>query len=146
MKPQSRQPFLRVSIPCKRVGRSLLECICVSQGLEADADLGRESNVTFLYTLVPGTSASFGLNVARLARLPRELLAVAVTKARDIEVALSTPLKAPSGAVSVDTEMDGHDLGNGMTDRRRQARRVLQAAGAGQAAALRGLHEDAMYT
>ncbi len=42
--------------------------------------------LTFLYRLVPGpASRSYGLNVARMARLPSSLLRVAVERARMME-------------------------------------------------------------
>lgn len=60
--------------------------LCQPQGADAEADsYHKESNVTFLYRLVPGTSASFGLNVARLAGLPQPVLALAFAKAREME-------------------------------------------------------------
>lgn len=44
------------------------------------------SSIVFLYKLVPGIATrSYGLNVAKLARLPEEVLTLANTKAHDAE-------------------------------------------------------------
>ncbi len=45
--------------------------------------------ITFLYQLTSGSSPrSFGINVARLARLPKEILDLAASKSQDFEVSL----------------------------------------------------------
>ena len=52
------------------------------------APAGREAAVTFLYRLVPGVAvSSFGLNVARMAGLPPQVLARAAAKAEEAEAA-----------------------------------------------------------
>merc|ERR1712070_298612 len=56
--------------------------------VEADGD---EQKVTFLYTLAEGPSPkSYGLNVARLAQLPRSAIETARQKSEDFEAALET--------------------------------------------------------
>ncbi|GAA6022808.1 hypothetical protein JCM11491_006414 [Sporobolomyces phaffii] len=53
---------------------------------DPSASSSRESDITFLYKLVPGlASASHGLNVARMAGLPDAVLRVAKTKRDELE-------------------------------------------------------------
>ena len=71
---------------------------CLVQGSETAPDsntatgaLGKkktdeEEEVTFLYRLCSGSSPrSYGINVARLARLPSEVIALALKQSRDFE-------------------------------------------------------------
>ena len=54
---------------------------------------GNESSaaVTFLYRLVQGVAQrSYGLNVARLAGIPRDILEKATTKSRDLEIEVTS--------------------------------------------------------
>ena len=52
---------------------------------------GDEQKVTFLYTLAEGPSPkSYGLNVARLAQLPRSAIEIARQKSHAFEAALET--------------------------------------------------------
>ncbi|CAM9356008.1 unnamed protein product, partial [Discosporangium mesarthrocarpum] len=51
---------------------------------------GEEQRVTFLYKLAPGPCPkSFGINVARLARLPQAVITAAQHKSHEFEIALS---------------------------------------------------------
>lgn len=54
---------------------------------EGDGDRADEDEeITFLYDLAPGVAhRSYGLNVARLARIPRKVLEVAAKKSRELE-------------------------------------------------------------
>nr|KAG5696312.1 hypothetical protein BaRGS_027922 [Batillaria attramentaria] len=53
-------------------------------------DDGNEEFLTFLYQLTPGAAAkSYGLNVARLAQIPREVLRVAATMSHQLEEKIS---------------------------------------------------------
>jgi DNA mismatch repair protein MSH6 len=64
-----------------------MEC-AVGNG-EDTSDLG-DSNITFLYTLGPGACPkSFGINVARLAGLPEEVLRNAKRISADFELEMS---------------------------------------------------------
>jgi DNA mismatch repair protein MSH3 len=57
--------------------------------LEKDTDLGKE--ITFLYTLVRGVAhRSYGLNVARLANIPDEILKTAAKKSAELEKRLDS--------------------------------------------------------
>ncbi|EAA34638.1 DNA mismatch repair protein msh-3 [Neurospora crassa] len=52
----------------------------------AGADKDEEEEITFLYDLAPGVAhRSYGLNVARLARIPRKVLEVAARKSSELE-------------------------------------------------------------
>lgn len=47
--------------------------------------------VTFLYRLVEGVAQrSYGLNVARLAGIPRDILEVATAKSRELEIEITS--------------------------------------------------------
>ena len=47
---------------------------------------GEEQEITFLYQIAPGTAhRSYGLNVARLARVPKPVLDLAAVKSREME-------------------------------------------------------------
>lgn len=49
-------------------------------------DTGDEEVLTFLYQLIPGAAGkSYGLNVARLAHIPRSILDVAATMSHQLE-------------------------------------------------------------
>ncbi len=49
-------------------------------------DGSSSSNIVFLYKLTPGIAArSYGLNVARLARLPENVIGAAEEKAREAQ-------------------------------------------------------------
>lgn len=54
---------------------------------EGDGDgADEDEEITFLYDLAPGVAhRSYGLNVARLARIPRKVLEVAARKSRELE-------------------------------------------------------------
>lgn len=59
--------------------------------LVEDGDENSNSNITFLYTLGEGVCPkSFGINVARLAGLPEEVLKIAEQKSRAFEDELSS--------------------------------------------------------
>jgi DNA mismatch repair protein MSH6 len=69
--------------PSVRLGH--MECIVEGEGIDSldDENLGKsnDGNITFLYTLGVGTCPkSFGINVARLAAIPSEIL----SKAREV--------------------------------------------------------------
>ncbi|KAK3950378.1 DNA mismatch repair protein msh-3 [Pseudoneurospora amorphoporcata] len=50
------------------------------------ADEDEDEEITFLYDLAPGVAhRSYGLNVARLARIPKKVLEVAAKKSRELE-------------------------------------------------------------
>ncbi|KAK1783640.1 DNA mismatch repair protein Msh3 [Copromyces sp. CBS 386.78] len=52
----------------------------------ADEDEDEDEEITFLYDLAPGVAhRSYGLNVARLARIPKKVLEVAAKKSRELE-------------------------------------------------------------
>jgi len=115
-----------------------------------------QAAVTFLYTLVPGISGSFGLNVARLAGLPTPLLTVAIAKAREIESSLQLGALSRADLPVADAEGgSGEEEGGGgrsnevavacRDERARCVREVLEAAHANQAGQVRRLHGDAMY-
>lgn len=54
--------------------------------VEDESDDGADSSITFLYTLGPGTCPkSFGINVARLASLPAEVLSNAKKVSEEFE-------------------------------------------------------------
>jgi DNA mismatch repair ATPase MutS len=58
----------------------------------ADQDLGDEDEeVVFLYKLEPGpTESSFGLNVAKMAGLPNDILQMATKLAKQFEQTMTT--------------------------------------------------------
>ena len=60
-----------------------------SSGDEMEVESGEndaDEEITFLYTLAPGVShRSYGLNVARLARVPKPVLHTAAMKSRELE-------------------------------------------------------------
>ncbi len=67
-------------VDCRLVGLGHMACV-VGEG---------EDDITFLYRLAPGSSPrSFGINVARLARLPPEILALAAAKSSAFEDSIS---------------------------------------------------------
>lgn len=67
--------------PSVRLGH--MECY-VEGGVAGDST--KEHNITFLYTLGEGACpASFGINVAKLAGLPDEVLSNAKTKSTEFE-------------------------------------------------------------
>jgi DNA mismatch repair protein MSH3 len=52
----------------------------------AGDDVSDEQEITFLYQIAPGTAhRSYGLNVARLARVPKPVLDLAAVKSRELE-------------------------------------------------------------
>ena len=54
-------------------------------------EVGAVPSVTFLYHLVDGAAArSYGLNVARLAGIPSEILNLAAEKSRELENVIMT--------------------------------------------------------
>lgn len=58
-------------------------------GYLEDKSQGDHHAITFLYKIVKGISSrSYGLNVARLAEVPAEVIAVAATKAAELEHAV----------------------------------------------------------
>ena len=53
---------------------------------DTDNDANADEEITFLYEVQPGVAhRSYGLNVARLARIPRPVLDVAARKSRELE-------------------------------------------------------------
>ncbi|KAK1998647.1 muts domain V [Colletotrichum falcatum] len=55
-------------------------------GDAADEDAGADDEITFLYEVGEGVAhRSYGLNVARLARIPRKVIEVAAQKSREME-------------------------------------------------------------
>ncbi|KAL2200056.1 muts domain V-domain-containing protein [Corynascus similis CBS 632.67] len=57
-----------------------------NQGGNQDADEDGDEEITFLYEVADGVAhRSYGLNVARLARIPRRVLDVAARKSREME-------------------------------------------------------------
>lgn len=78
-------------------------------GIDAGPDADEE--ITFLYEVVEGVAhRSYGLNVARLARIPRKVLEVAAKKSRDLEDEIK--MRRLRGAVCVMSEVlsgDGND-------------------------------------
>lgn len=53
---------------------------------EEDSSLDGDEDITFLYEVAEGVAhRSYGLNVARLARIPRKVLEVAARKSRELE-------------------------------------------------------------
>lgn len=53
---------------------------------ETDEEAGNLAALTFLYQLVKGAAShSYGLNVARMADLPREILELASQKSKELE-------------------------------------------------------------
>ncbi|EGO51412.1 hypothetical protein NEUTE1DRAFT_88806 [Neurospora tetrasperma FGSC 2508] len=63
-----------------------VECVHMRFAKGAGADKDEDEEITFLYDLAPGVAhRSYGLNVARLARIPRKVLEVAARKSRELE-------------------------------------------------------------
>lgn len=61
-----------------------------SSSMTDDVDIENHPPITFLYTLTEGSSPkSFGINVARLACLPREVLQLASMKSQQFEASLT---------------------------------------------------------
>jgi DNA mismatch repair protein MSH6 len=59
---------------------------CLVDEAEDGKEIGSDSNITFLYTLGPGSCPkSFGINVAKLAGLPEEVLANAKRVSAEFE-------------------------------------------------------------
>ncbi|KAI1502425.1 DNA mismatch repair protein msh3 [Biscogniauxia marginata] len=57
-----------------------------TRGDNADDDVGGDEEITFLYEVGEGVAhRSYGLNVARLARIPRKVIDVAARKSRELE-------------------------------------------------------------
>ena len=76
----------------KSKGVSLGHMACVAEGDSKDAD---KQDVTFLYKLQPGASdRSYGLNVARLARLPESIIKRAHLMSTRFEKAFERHLRA----------------------------------------------------
>lgn len=75
-----------------------------------------DSSITFLYTLGPGTCPkSFGINVARLASLPPEVLSNAKKVSEEFEEEMNDAhqqRKAESAAVYKEKIMDAIQVGN----------------------------------
>lgn len=66
----------------------------------ADAGPDADEDITFLYEVAEGVAhRSYGLNVARLARIPRKVLEVAAKKSRDLEDEIK--MRRLRGAVSL---------------------------------------------
>ncbi|KAF9946228.1 Mismatch repair protein msh3 [Mortierella alpina] len=98
-----------------------------SSAMEVDGDEAvlDEMDIVFLYKLVPGVSMkSYGLNVARMAKLPMSLIANARTKSKELERIL---------------EQRGEDR------RQRQNRALLLDADSGARASMQQLKEDASF-
>ena len=78
--------------PAVRLGH--MQCIVDSDDEGDDEDM----KITFLYTLGTGTMPrSFGVNVARLAHLPQEVLANAKQHSALFEEEVNGPSKPPAG-------------------------------------------------
>ena len=64
---------------------------CTEGGEAGEHQLSVPASVTFLYHLVNGAAArSYGLNVARLAGIPSEILEKAAAKSRELEKLIAT--------------------------------------------------------
>lgn len=67
--------------------------------VEDSADDSADHSITFLYTLGPGTCPkSFGINVARLASLPAEVLANAKRVSEEFEEEMAQAQKSDEAA------------------------------------------------
>ncbi|KAK3489535.1 muts domain V-domain-containing protein [Neurospora hispaniola] len=63
-----------------------VECVHMRFAKGVGADKDEDEEITFLYDLAPGVAhRSYGLNVARLARIPKKVLEVAAKKSRELE-------------------------------------------------------------
>lgn len=71
---------------------------------EDGAGLGGDEEITFLYEVADGVAhRSYGLNVARLARIPRKVLEVAARKSRELEDEIK--VRRLRGAAALMTDM-----------------------------------------
>lgn len=80
----------------------------VGGGSDSGADAGPDADedITFLYEVAEGVAhRSYGLNVARLARIPRKVLEVAAKRSRDLEDEIK--MRRLRGAVSLMSDLLG---------------------------------------
>ncbi|KAH6650275.1 DNA mismatch repair protein MSH3 [Chaetomium tenue] len=87
------------------------------EGADADAAADADEEITFLYEVADGVAhRSYGLNVARLARIPRRVLDVAARKSREMEEGVKA--RRLRGAVRLleDVVAGGGDNGGGGGD------------------------------
>ncbi|KAJ0108516.1 hypothetical protein J7T55_002120 [Diaporthe amygdali] len=81
----------------------------------ADAGADADEEITFLYEVVEGVAhRSYGLNVARLARIPRKVLEVAAKKSRDLEDEIK--MRRLRGAVAIMSDVLSGDVNDQMLD------------------------------
>ncbi|KAI5866547.1 muts domain V-domain-containing protein [Durotheca rogersii] len=77
---------------------------------KGDDDFEGDEDITFLYEVGEGMAhRSYGLNVARLARIPRKVLDVAARKSRELELEIKT--RRLNGAVRLLADVFRNDLG-----------------------------------
>jgi DNA mismatch repair protein MSH6 len=98
--------------PSVRLGH--MQCI-VDETTESEGGDNENKSITFLYTLGPGTCPkSFGVNVARLARLPEEVLLQAkqVSAEFEEEVTAGSLNRAKAAAFHKKQIMDAIQSGN----------------------------------
>lgn len=82
-----------------------MECLVENSGEEGNEGEPNDSNITFLYTLGQGVCPkSFGINVARMASLPEEVL----TKAKRISTEFEQEMSAAEASRAA--EMEANDL------------------------------------
>lgn len=86
-------------------------------GFDSGADDGPDADeeITFLYEVAEGVAhRSYGLNVARLARIPRKVLEVAAKRSRDLEDEIKS--RRLHGAVSLMSDMLGGNVNDQVID------------------------------
>lgn len=77
-----------------------MECLVENKTCEDNDEEVDDSNITFLYTLGPGVCPkSFGINVARMAGLPEEVLGTAKRASAEFEQEMSS-VKASRSVVT----------------------------------------------
>ena len=77
-----------------------------------DENYDADANVTFLYKLVGGAcTKSYGLNVARLARLPQEVLNKARLKSKQFEATMTSVAKESLTAAILRLVQEIEELG-----------------------------------
>lgn len=89
----------------------------VGDGADSGADDGPDADedITFLYEVAEGVAhRSYGLNVARLARIPRKVLEVAAKKSRDLEDEIKS--RRLRGAVSLMSDALGGNVNDQVID------------------------------
>jgi DNA mismatch repair protein MSH6 len=92
-----------------------MECVVenangATKGTEATDEDG---TITFLYTLGEGgCPKSFGINVARLARLPQEVVASARQASSDFELVLKKRMTSSSGGKKEQSVIEALENGN----------------------------------